>query len=253
VRHEPLATQAETILARRLRSGEYRPGDQLPSEHDLAAELGVSRATVRVAISSLMRQGFVVGRQGVGNFVSEASRIANHLTDAIDFHDLIVNGGAAPSVDFDHAEIAAAWPAAATALRLDEGSLVHRAAKRFLADGEPVVMAITSIPVRVLDDALTVELVADASITEPLFDFFEQRVGRPTEYQLTSLRAVTGRDIAYPGHAVDDDVAVIEMEETGFANDNQPIWHSVNWYPPGAMQFELVRRRPPGAGPSGIS
>jgi DNA-binding GntR family transcriptional regulator len=246
VRREPLAAQVEQILARRLRSGEFHPGDQLPAEHELADDLGVSRSTLRTAIGALSRQGLVVSRHGVGTFVSEASRIANHLTDAIDFHQLIADGGATPSVVFDAAELVPAPASVAAALAIDEGATVHRCAKRFAADGETVVHAVISIATSVLGAELTAAVAADPTITEPLFEFFAHRVGRATEYQLTSLRAVRGAEVPYPGQTFPADAAIIEMEETGFANDNRPIWHSVNWYPPGAMQFELVRRRPPG-------
>lgn len=244
VRSVPLATQVEEILARRLRSGELGPGDQLPSEYELAAELGVSRATVRLAIGALTRQGFVVTRHGVGNFVSEASRIANHLTDAIDFHELIARGDASPGVIFDRAAVAPCPAPVATALGLEAGELVHRSAKRFTADGEPVVYAIVSLPLGQFGPELTAAIGRDPTITEPLFDFFDRRVGRPTEYQLTSLRAIRGDEVNYPVHQLPTTAAVIEMAETGYSIDNRPIWHSLNWYPPGAMQFELVRRRP---------
>ncbi len=101
-----------------------------------------------------------------------------------------------------------------------------------------------TVAFRVLGPELTAAVDAEPTGTEPLFDFFERRVGLPTEFQLTTLRAVRSSEVHYPDHTLDHDAALLEMDEVGYTNDNQAIWHSVNWYTPGAMQFQLVRQRP---------
>jgi len=51
----------------------FEPGDRLPSERDLCTRFGVSRATMRRAIGSLVTDGLVVRRAGLGNFVAQAA------------------------------------------------------------------------------------------------------------------------------------------------------------------------------------
>ncbi|MCI8689733.1 MAG: FadR family transcriptional regulator [Oscillibacter sp.] len=53
----------------------YQPGDKLPNEAGLAAELGVSRNTIRTAVQYLVGQGVLEIRIGKGTFVSEQSHI----------------------------------------------------------------------------------------------------------------------------------------------------------------------------------
>ena len=55
----------------RIRSGRWRPGDRVASEHDLVAALGVSRMTVNRALRELAASGEVVRFVGVGTFVAE--------------------------------------------------------------------------------------------------------------------------------------------------------------------------------------
>lgn len=65
----------ETIeheLERRLDSGKLKPGDRLPSEHELAAAHGVHRLTARRVLSSLQQKGRIVRKRGRGSFVAEA-------------------------------------------------------------------------------------------------------------------------------------------------------------------------------------
>ena len=244
VRSAPLATQVESILERRVRSGEFQVGEQLPPEHELSEQLGVSRATVRMAIGALSRQGLVVSRHGVGNFVSAAARITHSLADAVDLNELIARGGATPAVVFDGAELAPATADASEALGIEAGALVHRSAKRFTADGVPVIYVVTSIPVDLLGPDLAAETARDPSLTEPLFAFLEQHLGLVTEYQLTSLEPCLGGAIEHPACPLDNSTAVLQMDETGFTLDHRPIWHSRNWYPPGPMRFQIARQRP---------
>jgi GntR family transcriptional repressor for pyruvate dehydrogenase complex len=53
-----------------IEQGGLRPGDRLPSERDLALELGVSRPSVRSGLEALESRGVVVSRRGAGNFIA---------------------------------------------------------------------------------------------------------------------------------------------------------------------------------------
>jgi GntR family transcriptional regulator, phosphonate transport system regulatory protein len=66
----PLYQRVRTVLLDRIGSGEYAPGDRLPSEGVLAEDLGVHRLTVRRALDELSREGLLRARQGSGTFVS---------------------------------------------------------------------------------------------------------------------------------------------------------------------------------------
>jgi GntR family transcriptional regulator len=66
----PLHLQAQQLLLSLIDDGTYQPGEQLPSEIDLAAQLGISRPTLREALLRLEQQGVISRRHGVGTFVS---------------------------------------------------------------------------------------------------------------------------------------------------------------------------------------
>jgi GntR family transcriptional regulator len=85
----PLYRQVFMMLRQRIVDRVYAPGEQLLREDGLAAEFGVSRATIRQAIGELVRQGLVDRKQGRGTFVlptphpSLGQRFRGSLADLI--------------------------------------------------------------------------------------------------------------------------------------------------------------------------
>jgi GntR family transcriptional regulator len=68
--YRPLYHQIKELLIKSLAALEWRPGETIPSELDLAARFGVSQGTVRKAIDALAADNLVVRRQGKGTFVA---------------------------------------------------------------------------------------------------------------------------------------------------------------------------------------
>ena len=66
----PLYLQIRDLLVERLDASEWRPGDAIPSEIELAARFKVSQGTVRKAIDALAADNLLVRRQGKGTFVA---------------------------------------------------------------------------------------------------------------------------------------------------------------------------------------
>ncbi len=66
----PLYRQIKSLLVQRLRQGEWKPGEVIPSEHELAARFQVSQGTVRKAVDELAAENLLVRRQGKGTFVA---------------------------------------------------------------------------------------------------------------------------------------------------------------------------------------
>ncbi|KHD38661.1 GntR family transcriptional regulator [Clostridium acetobutylicum] len=65
--YEQIIEQFKIMIA----NGTLKKGDKLPSERELVSQLGVSRASIREALSALQMIGFVEARHGEGNFIRE--------------------------------------------------------------------------------------------------------------------------------------------------------------------------------------
>ena len=66
----PLYRQVRDTLVKRIACGVWMPGQALPSEPEIASDLGVSQGTVRKALDEMTADGLVVRRQGRGTFVA---------------------------------------------------------------------------------------------------------------------------------------------------------------------------------------
>jgi GntR family transcriptional regulator len=66
----PLYSQIKALILQSLQAGEWKPGEAIPSEIDLASRYGVSQGTVRKAIDELAAENLVIRRQGKGTFVA---------------------------------------------------------------------------------------------------------------------------------------------------------------------------------------
>jgi len=84
VEKQPRLAQAVVErLAGRIRRGEFKAGDKLPSEFEIVRAFGVSRAVVREAMSRLQAAELVETRHGVGTFVREGAGRAPFRIDAV--------------------------------------------------------------------------------------------------------------------------------------------------------------------------
>lgn len=92
-RFTPLYRQIKTLLTKRLRAGEWKPGEPIPSETELAVRYRVSQGTVRKAIDELAADNLLVRRQGRGTFV------ASHLEVRTQFRFLRLRPDDLPEAD----------------------------------------------------------------------------------------------------------------------------------------------------------
>lgn len=72
IKKQSISEEVLEEFKRLLASGEWAPGDKLPAENELAAQMGVSRVTIRGALQKLSSVGLIESRQGGGTFVCEA-------------------------------------------------------------------------------------------------------------------------------------------------------------------------------------
>jgi len=140
-----LSDQVKSHLKQRIVGGEFEEG-RIPSEQDLAAELGVSRATVRDALSKLEHEGAIYRKQGAGTFVNQPGlQIKSRLEEIWSYEEVLRDHGYEPSVRMLRVVTEPADHALAEDLGIDVGDTVLVIEKLFLEDAEPVVLTVNRI------------------------------------------------------------------------------------------------------------
>ena len=76
----PAYLQVKAFVQQHISTGQWRPGDPVPSEATLMQQFGISRMTVNRALRELTAEGMVTRIQGSGTYVAELHRIASNLT-----------------------------------------------------------------------------------------------------------------------------------------------------------------------------
>jgi GntR family transcriptional regulator len=132
------------ILRERTRSGEWKPGELIPSERELSEKYGISRMTARQAITDLVNEGLFYREQGKGTFVSER-KITQQLIHLTGFTEDIRARGQRPGTIVLSAEMRQADEVTAEKLRVEAGTLIFRLQRLRLADDEPLAIELSQI------------------------------------------------------------------------------------------------------------
>lgn len=133
----PLYRQVRDVLVRRIADGTWTAGQAIPSEPELAVDLGVSQGTVRKALDELTAENLVVRRQGRGTFVArhdDARILFQFFKIVSDTGERRFPESRVLGVRLDRAEALAA-----ERLGLEPGAPVVTIERTRLMDGEPCI------------------------------------------------------------------------------------------------------------------
>ena len=236
-RNPSLTEQVMAHLRERIAGGEF-DGGRIPSEAKLASVLGVSRTTVRDALSRLEHDGSIYRKQGAGTFVNEPGlQIRSRLEEIWSYEQVLRDHGYTPSVRVLGVLEEAADAAIANDLGVAPADPVIAMEKLFLEDDDPVVLTMNRIPAAYLHDDF-----AD-SASEPLYEFLEAHCDRHLAYYLSEIVPVALDD--HQAALLDEPAGTpaICFEEIGFDQSNAPIVRASSIFRDDLLRFRLIRRK----------
>jgi GntR family transcriptional regulator len=217
--------------------GRFTEGDKLPSETELVEHYGVSRMTVRNALSVLQGEGLVVSEHGKGVFVRPrppvrrlaSDRFARRHRDQGKAAFTVEAEAAGSRPEVDSLEVKEERPSQDIATRLGGPRRVLARRRRYLLDGRPVEFAVSYIPL---------DLATGTPIAEPnpgpggiyarleelghRLDRFEEeiRARMPSPQEIKTLRLATGVPVIHLIRtAYDSGGRAVEVCDTVMAAD----------------------------------
>lgn len=213
---KPLYGQVRDILVARLIEGVWKPGDPLPSEFQLAEELGVSQGTMRKALDELVGRNLLVRRQGRGTFV------ARHDQQRALFHFFKLEPNdrsrRLPTSQVLGVATGTADNAEREALSLDAGVKVIRVERLRFFEGQAIVRERISLP-----RAIFAGIEEREALPNTLYALYALDYGVTVAEAREELRAVA----AGPEDARDLGLApgtpLLEIRRVAVALDGRPV------------------------------
>lgn len=238
-----LTDQVKNHIKDMIIRGEFADG-RVPPEMELAEALGVSRTTVRDALSRLEMEGAISRRQGAGTFVNDPVLQIRSRLDEIWYYEAMLQAhGFTPSTRVLESRVYVVGdprldPTIAGTLALDEGEQVLFISKLFHEDSVPVILAHNYLPLR-----LTTELYTPADLDRPIYDFLEQLSRHRLAYYLSEIIPVNADATMAAVLQINSGAPLLSFDETGYNNDSEPILKAYSYFRDDLLRFRLLRRR----------
>ena len=217
----PLYRQVRELLVRRIAEGLWAPGQPIPSEPEIASELGVSQGTVRKALDEMAGENLVVRRQGRGTYVArhDDARIL------FQFFRIVPDSGAKEFPDSRLIEVSGegADEDAAVALGLAPGAAVVRLERVRSLAGE------VCIAERIVVPAALFPGIAERELPNNLYELYAAQFGVVVRRASEKLRAVPAgaREAELLGVAAG--TPLLRVDRTAFSIDGKLAEWRVSW------------------------
>ncbi|MEO8808335.1 MAG: GntR family transcriptional regulator [Burkholderiaceae bacterium] len=214
----PLYQQIKTLMTRSLQQGEWRPGEAIPSEMELAVRFKVSQGTVRKAIDAMAADNLLVRRQGKGTFV------ATHAEEKIQFRFLrLMPDGAEQggmTRRFIDCQRQRAPAELARALNLKPSDATIRVRRLLSFRGAPVVLDDIWLPAQ-LFKGLTAERLSN--YRGPMYGLFETEFGVRMIRAEEKIRAVAADDASAGLLGLAPGAPLLSVERLAMTYGDRPV------------------------------
>jgi GntR family transcriptional regulator len=215
---QPLYRQIAELITRGLDGGEWKPGEAIPSEFELAARFKVSQGTVRKAIDELAAAHLLVRRQGKGTFVATHSEERTQFR----FLRLAPDDGSAERLSRKFLDCKRMRPSAEVAQALDipTSQAVLQVRRLLYFRGAPVVLDDLWLPLA-LFKGLTEQRLSEYE--GPLYGLFEAEFGVRMIRAEEQIRAVAADADAAALLQVAPGAPLLAVDRVSFTYGDRPV------------------------------
>lgn len=227
----PAYVSIRDAVKRQVDDGVWGIGDRLPSERDLAETFGVSRMTLRQAVTLLVEEGVLERRVGSGTYVA-SRRVQEKMRGTTSFTEIVTSQGRVPSSRLISYQCKVASETECQQLGLSVGEQVVRMERVRYADKLPLVYEVASIPKKLIKG------FDRKAITEHFFQTLMANgyaIGKSqqTIYAKTASERVASYLGVTKGHAI------LALTQVSYFVDGQPFEYVRSQYVGDRFEFYL--------------
>jgi len=233
----PISRQVDRILRKKIYNRHYING-HLPSESQLASELGVSRATIRTILVKFEAEGLITRKHGQGTFINTHVLDVNSRSNGIwDFRCMIEDGGRIPTVNKISVEKRFPTQAEIDILDIAQDVQIISLLRLYLADGQPVVYSNNHIPFCFFCGNDIDEIDTSLPVHQLVRRYFNQEIS----YSVSDIRAEIMPAFLREYLLLEAGSSLIRLEDTYYNISNQAIMCGVNYYCDKVMPLRIAR------------
>ncbi|MBN2549155.1 MAG: GntR family transcriptional regulator [Anaerolineales bacterium] len=221
-----------------------KPGDRLPSEPELARQLGVSRATLREAMRTFETQGLLRRRQGSGTYVNHPAQVIETGLEMLESIETVAQRiGLHTTLGALSVEQRPANEEECKALRItsdpSQGSdnQITSVSRVILAGGRPAAYLIDILP----KDILTPEDLQNG-FTGSVLDLLLRRGVPPLMVSRTEISAATATSAVARAMGIQRGDVLLRFVAELYSTEGRVVDFSISYFLPGYFRFHVVRR-----------
>jgi DNA-binding GntR family transcriptional regulator len=227
----PLYHQIAQRLQEAIETGRLPPGSRIDNELELSDTLGISRPTIRRAISEVVNRGLLVRRRGVGTQVVQSG--SKRDLDLTSLYDALAAAGRSPTTKVLVHEVLVPPAEVLDALTLPDGAAVLHSVRLRYADGVPLALLENYLPAEFF--GISVEQLE----RHGLYQLMRSRgTTLRVAHQSIGARGATRQEAKLFGQKPGS--PVLTMTRTFFDQSGHPVEFSINSYRPDLHSFQMT-------------
>ncbi|MGM0860851.1 GntR family transcriptional regulator [Bacillus atrophaeus] len=193
----PIYYQIMEQLKSQIKNGELQPDAPLPSEREYSEQFGISRMTVRQALSNLVNEGFLYRQKGRGTFVSRP-KMEQTLQGLTSFTEDMKSRGMVPSSKLIDYELIDSTAELAGILDCEHPSKIHKVIRVRLANDIPMAIEASYIPFDMAGE------LHDSHFQTSIYEHIEQYNSSPISHAKQELE---------PSAATQEEAKLLEIKK----------------------------------------
>jgi GntR family transcriptional regulator len=242
----PLYVEVAGEIKQRIDDGIFKPGEKLMSEPELARILGVSRGTLREALTSLENDRIISRKHGKGAFVNKnTGKIVAGIEKLESLTNTIRQAGHRAEDKVLSSRRITLDEEKAAMLEQNNGAVAFAVESLRLSDHEPVIYCFDLVPLSLVSGMVksNEDFIALRKKCESMSDFYDKYTRYKPKQYASTVNAVVAPAYISDLLEVDSSMPMIFMEGVMYDEAGLPINYGYQYFRSDKYTFNLVRRK----------
>jgi GntR family transcriptional regulator len=239
-KRKPLNLEVKAILLRYIDENVVGGRNKLPSEERLSKELGVSRITLRSALTELSQEGVIYRRHGLGTYVNtDVVELKHSFNPMLEFDRIIRSSGYSPRIDVVDIDSIIASDDYIDRLRLESGDRVKVMKKIVYADDIPSIFCMDIVSEKMIGEG-----IGKSDYEKSVFKLIESTMNKHIVRGIAEISTVLSSQMLEFKDYVPfmSEKPMLLYEYVSYDDENTPVVYGKIFYDTSMVDFSITRK-----------